>query len=653
MLEPIAPALQHLLLSQKTKFVCYDPPEPEVRGRETRGRPPKGDKPMTQRERSERKQARKSEMRARCIAVLDMETDPFDAATKAIIRPFAACLYSDQFEPVMIWETYFDVFVTKVIATIEALPEPYTIYAHNGGKFDYMFLIHKIRGQVSFKGRGIMSARLGKHELRDSYHIIPERLANIQKDKFDYEKMSRNQRQKYRQEIEIYLLHDCEYLFNIVRSFIDEFGMKLSIGQAALCELSKHYKVKKFSENWDEYIRRFYYGGRVECIRGIGDFHGAYRLYDVNSMYPDVMSRYSHPIGDFHDYTLRLGIPSNDTVFVDVTCDNNGGLVGRDENKETTATMRHGRFYTTIWEYETSLRYGLISRVRVNYCVDCRERSDFSDFVRPLYERRQAVKVELASLRQNGIYSGSYYYDLLKDDIFLKLLLNNAYGKFGQNPRKFKEHYLTDPGEFPPDEWFQSLAYQSIKDAKSKKVSTWLDLLEKTATPETAIHLLPHFEGERYWIWQKPCPRFNYNNVGVAASITGAARAVLLEALQHAREPIYCDTDSIICKDLQGVPLHKTDLGAWDLEDEYTRVIIDGKKLYSVWHAEPKGERLYTVKSKGTADLTWQNMEDMLNGQVVRSINRAPTIDRYGDQYYIERDIRATGRRATDALDAA
>jgi hypothetical protein len=207
---------------------------------------------------------------------------------------------------------------------------------------------------------------------------------------------------------------------------------------------------------------------------------------------------------------------------------------------------------------------------------------------------------------------------------------------------------LTDPNEFPPDEWFQSIAVQAAKGAKDKKVSTWLDLCEKVVSPENAIYLQPHFEGERYWIWQKPAPRFTYNNVGVAASVTGAARAVLMEGIHNASAPIYCDTDSIICEDLTGVPLHKTDLGAWDLEDEFSRVIVNGKKLYSVTRLDGTVK----VKSKGTSDLTWQQMEAMLQGASFPMRNRAPTLDRYGEQYYIERIIRATGKRATHALDA-
>jgi hypothetical protein len=39
-----------------------------------------------------------------------------------------------------------------------------------------------------------------------------------------------------------------------------------------MCELSQHYDVKKFSPAWDEYMRGYFFGGRVECLKGRGLF---------------------------------------------------------------------------------------------------------------------------------------------------------------------------------------------------------------------------------------------------------------------------------------------------------------------------------------------------------------------------------------------
>jgi hypothetical protein len=588
--------------------------------------------PMSGTERMRRHRSQKARERIENIAILDMETDPFDACEEMIIRPFLAVLYSDKFDTIVIWEEDENAFAEKVCAAIETLPARFTIYAHNGGRFDFMFLIHKLRGPVAFKGRGIMAARIGEHELRDSYNIIPERLANWQKDKFDYTKLERKVRNAHRNEIITYCIADCRYLLDIVKAFVEGFGLKLTIGQAAMAELRKHYDVPKFESGFDDYIRQWFYGGRVECIRGRGEFTGDYKLYDVNSLYPHVMSSYLHPIGSANDYVIRRGDVSENTVFIDLSCKNNGALIGKTESGETTARIENGHFRTTVWEYRIATKYNLISDVRINYCVDCSRRSDFRDFVIPLYDNRLRTKAALDRMKQEGRENCAAYLDMKKDDIFYKLLLNNAYGKFAINPRRFKEYYLTDPDEAPPDKWFKSL-----------------ELLHET---ERQQFLFPSFESAEYWIWQKPSPGFRFNNVGVAASITGAARSILLEALQWADRPIYCDTDSIICRDLRGVEISKTALGAWDLENEFSSVIIAGKKLYAVELKTPKRltpeqiaeghEAAYTVKSKGTSRLSWSEMDCILHGAAFGVRNRAPTLDRFSDQYYVKRTIRAT-----------
>lgn len=622
-LKPLGPVFGEWLISQPDDII-------EPRGR---GRPSTGEA-ISNADRQRKFRSVKAAKREQNIAVLDMETDPFDEKNRSPIFPFCAELYSDQFESVVIWDENPESFIDKIIKAIEGLPEPYTIYAHNGGKFDFMFFVHKLRGAVSFKGRGIMEANIGAHRLRDSFHIIPERLAAFQKEAFNYSKMKRGERRKHKAEILEYLHSDCVYLFDIVRKFVSDFGLKMSIGQAAMTQLKEHYEVEKLTDGFDAFLRQWFFGGRVDCLRGRGRFTGDYRLYDVNSMYPHVMAKYDHPIGGFAHYVLRWGTPGNNTVFIKLRCDNpKGAFVARHPvTGETTSRIESGEFFVTIWEYEIALKYNLISNVEVLLCVDCSARSNFSQFVQPLYAKRLETKSLLNVLKREGAEASQRYIDLKKDDTFYKLILNNAYGKFAQNPRNYKEHWLTDPNENPPPEWLKSL--------------------EKLPDEQRAKYLLPLHEHPLYWIWQKPAPMFNFNNVGVAASITGAARAVLLEALQHAVDPVYCDTDSIVCRELSNVPIHKTELGAWDLEDEFSEILILGKKLYSPRYKSAKKrtpEQLqdgispeYGVKSKGVSRLIWDDMEAMLRGETVETVNRAPTLTKYGTQTYIVRQVRAT-----------
>lgn len=607
-----------------------------------RGRPAIGEQPMTRREYKRRATVKARSDKLSNIAILDMETDPFDNKTLQNIKPFAACLYRDNADPVIIWEENNELFVERVIAAIEALPGKFTIYAHNGGKFDYMFLLHRLRGFVSFKGRGIMSAKIGKHEIRDSFHIIPERLANIQKDKFDYAKMKRGVRDKHRDEIIRYLTNDCVYLLDVVKKFVGEFGLKLSIGQAAIAELRKSYKVARLGENSDAYLRNYFFGGRTECLAGRGHFQSGivgrkpFRLYDVNSMYPAVMSRHQHPIGN--QFTVRRGLPDNSTCFIELECRNFGALVRRGDDGEISADFESGIFRTTIWEYEAALELKLIENVRIKWCIDFAERSDFSLFVLPRYEHRQQGKAILKSLQEGT----PAHFDALKDDIFDKLIMNNGYGKFAQNPRKFKECYITDPGEIP--------GLDACTSAVRQAAAMFPEMANNAIMKEWGT--LPAMECERYWIWERPTQHLRYNNVATAASITGAARATLMRAIAQADDPIYCDTDSLICRGLNGVEIHNENLGAWKCEAELDEILVAGKKLYAykiAGKADDDPKRI-KVRSKGVQGVTWRDLERILDDELIGFTNPAPTFSKTGSQNYMKRNVRATVARKVSSV---
>lgn len=601
-----------------------------------RGRPTIGKTAMTRSMRKQKERDKKRELQLEQIAILDMETDPFDKATELKVFPFLAVLYADSFDPVIIWDENRERFIDAVLKAIQDLPGRYTIYAHNGGKFDYMFLLHKLRGDVLFKGRGIMSARVGDHEIRDSFHIIPERLANWQKDDFDYIKMFKRNRSKHKKEIIDYCVSDCRYLLEIVKKFVGDHGLKLSIGQASMAYLRKEYKVAKIGDGMDNFLRQYFYGGRVECLAGKGHFkgdpspgassEGAYKLYDVNSMYPHVMATMQHPIGN--NYTVNNdGRIGKNCAFIELDCDNIGALVRRGENNETSGNFRDGKFFTTIHEYRAAKKYGLIQNVKILRTVECDTFSDFSRAVTPLYTNRIATKLIMKQLEREGKKGSHDYNESKKDDIIYKLLLNNMYGKFAQNPRRYKEHCVTDIDECPSDEWFNPKG--------------WSDELKEK------IMRLPAQECGYYWIWERPNPAFRFNNVGTAASITGAARSVLLEAIQLAHDPIYCDTDSLICRNLSGVELDSSKLGAWDIEQSFDEVIITGKKQYACKVAGlPDGHKdRVKVRSKGVSGTEWDHYVRMLDGEIIEFVNKAPTLTKTGQQFYMRRNIRATAPR--------
>lgn len=571
---------------------------------------PPADEPQSNAARQKSFKQRRSARKKQNIAILDMETDPFNNVTKEKILPYLAVLYSDEFKPIIIWEEDYDTFVYLVLTAIEGLSDSFTIFAHNGGKFDFMFLVHKLRGEVSFKGRGIMRATVGRHELRDSFHIIPERLANLKKQDFDYSTLTRGNRDKHKAAIIAYCISDCANLLYFVKKFIAKFGFKISVGAAAMAKVSEHYRVEKVAPIIDTKLRSFFFGGRVECIAGAGYFNGDFKLYDVNSMYPHVMASFLHPVGS--EYVFRDGKPNAHTCFIRVACENNGALLARTETGDLSSNIRSGEFFTSKFEYETALELGLIWNVKILECVDNFNLTKFDKFVLPLYGQRAEEKTLLGTLTK-----GSEAHEQCKSEIlFLKLILNNAYGKFAQNPRRYKEHFISDPAIAPPNQ-IEGQEY-SIE-----------------------------YTGSDYWIWSRPSPSLRFNNVGTSASITGGARAILMRAINASRNPIYCDTDSLICEELRDHDLHASRLGAWDLEKEISELIVVGKKMYA--YKDKAGEA--TIRSKGVAGLDWQAMLGLLqeNSEIVLT-NKGPTLTRHGGQSYISRRIRRTTPLASSRM---
>lgn len=618
---------------------------------ETRGRRRKyhADRAATSTETMRAHRDRIYDHRKSHIAVLDFETDPFDEENQSPVYPFTVCFLSD-FEEHVIWDDDWRRLIDRLAEYLAELPEEYTIYAHNGGAFDYMFMIHHLTGRISFKGRSIMSAKIGRHTLRDSKHILPMKLSEWKKDDFDYSKMHRDVRDKHRDEIIEYMINDCRSLLSIVRAFIGEFGFKLSVGQAAMSKLKSIYKVARLSDATDAELRPYFFGGRVECLAGKGQFGHiphtptaapVYKLYDVNSMYPHCMAAYRHPVGGHWTFRRTGGVTAN-TIFLTLQCRNFGAFVQRTAENETTAEIQQGEFRTTIWEYRAALELGLIDDVRIIQYVDCDQFSDFSQFSVPLYERRQKTKEQLRALKKNGVATDApEYLAVKKDDMFLKFLLNTGYGKFAQNPRRFKDHWITKHGDPAPE------GYEISSDGFPA-----LPAIQNIALD--------------YDIWQRPAPIRGFYNVGTAASITGAARATLLRALACAVDPIYCDTDSIICRSLSGVEIDNVKLGAWDLEDEFDEVIVAGKKSYACkTYARSDGQSdRVRVRCKGVPEgrVTWDDMAALLDEGAFRDINaKAPTIIKSGEQRYMNRRIRATAtpgihgrwQRSNDERDTA
>lgn len=522
----------------------------------------------------------------------------------------------------------------KFIELLESLEYPHLIFAHNGGKFDYMYLHKYIRGAVF-----VINGRLTHweyttkkgitHVLRDSYPMIPTSLASGSGAKLDidYRKMEKNKREKHKEEILTYLKQDCVALYDLVLAFRARFGKWfMTIASASFDLLKQFHPIKKTDEFYDSTFRPFYFGGRCQAFYS-GKIEGDIFCIDVNSMYPYVMKAYKHPQSSNY---YRSKLINEDTYFIRWIGRNYGAVPSRAEDGSVRFDQPEGEFLTTIHEYKVAKKYNLIEVDKIIETYNFRECSTLEKFVDYSYaEKENATK-------------GTNEYTIAK------LIMNSPYGKYAQDSRKYKKHEFVDPSEIVLDDNIEVIENEDFK-----------------------LLISPDDESVK-----------TFNNVAVSASITGAARAELLEAKVIISKcnctPLYSDTDSIIGKgkvsDIKGLKFHESELGAWDLEKTGTSVFIGGKKIYAMYD----GDRCVKVASKGVRVIprdiyeflpqnptpevikeTKQKMLDIGGSEIIRIAmgedfqfkNDAPSLKLDGRSIFVERTMRNTFKETVTPIE--
>ena len=522
------------------------------------------------------------------IGVIDFETDPF--LHGRLPRPFCVAFYNGETYA----EFWGDDCAAQLAAFLATMPR-HCIYAHNGGNFDFHFLLDYLNpGQTPqiVNGRMIRVELCG-HEFRDSWAILPFALGKSgTKLEIDYALMERGKRDKHRAEILRYLRADCESLYRLVSGFRALFGDALTIGSVALPKLRSFHGFDTIGKSADEQLRPFFRGGRVECFQQ-GTLKGDWKVYDVNSMYPSVMRDFLHPVSGGEVCYGRKITPN--TSFAFIRAKSRGALPWTDENGVTRYTPRNGDFYATIHEIEAGLETGTLRIHKVHFTIEHKERVSFADFVDHFYALRLEAKAAGDADR----------------DLFYKLILNSAYGKFAIDPGKFESYHLGELDAKPPGAWEQKSSIGPLI------------------------------------IWAKPSPnRFKgYLNVATAASITGAARAQLWRGICRAKNVAYCDTDSIICEGFDG-HVDPSTLGAWKLEKTGDTLAVAGKKLYALFD----GDKCVKQASKG-ARLTPDQITRVANGEEITWQSMAPKFRVNGEHIFVERKINRTGNDLETELD--
>lgn len=527
------------------------------------------------------------------IAVIDFETDPFQHGES--VAPFCAGFYDgNNYE-----EFWGDDCITKLIEFLHTLKTPHYIYAHNGGKFDFIFLLRAgmIENPIKIIHGRIVSAKCGIHTFRDSYAILPVALKAHEKETIDYDVMKKSKRESHKNEILKYLRSDCVNLFDFVTGFIDTYGIKLTAASMAYGELKKKQPQAQTSLDFDERFRPFYFGGHVEYFdRGI--LPGDWKVFDVNSMYPFVMRNYVHPSGPHYIYSKTKpdnmgflpGRLANKPYFCEILADSAGALPIRTKQGLDFPIGKNIKFFACSHEIQAGIETGKLNVKEYGNVRYWMRTQDFAEFIDPLYSAR----IEAKKNKDKAA------------DLLIKLQMNSSYGKFALNPREYKDYQITGWAEKPDFDGRNFLLTADYGD---------------------------------FCLWEAKAEINQYtkfNNVAIAASITSAARAELMRGIHKAVKPIYCDTDSLICHRLD-MPHDGVALGDWKLEAEADLAAIAGKKLYALFSGGENGECV-KMASKGVR-ISPSDMLRVCRGESVTWQKESPAMGLNGEDRFIKRQI--------------
>jgi hypothetical protein len=509
------------------------------------------------------------------IGTADLETDPF--LYGRVPKAFSADLFYDNDHHTTYWSSHA---AKDCWQKIRSLP-PRIWYFHNGGKFDFFFFFEFIPRKLIKKvlcigGRVVQIVFENGLEIRDSYALIPRALREWAKDDIDYKKLESNVRESHKDEIIKYERKDTEYLSEMLTAFIDTYGMHLTLASAAFKILHKQFNVprKRISESLDARMRPYYFSGRVEFNK-LGHLGKGYKCVDVNSSFPWSMTQ-EHPEGG--ECATSSTLPTKHVVqsFMRCKCESHGAFPFREEDGSVSfpSDGRVREFYVTGWEWIAALDLGMLVNARLISVTTPTTTRNYKEYVDYFYK----IKSEAETANNKG------------ERLFAKLLMNSGYGKFGQDPREHEEIRICDY-RTPPDD-----------------SATW-SVLKDDDTAGITIYTRPAKLRES-----------SFNNVLVAASITGCSRALLLRAKAVCKGVAYLDTDSIIAKDISRLKLGRG-LGEWKLEAEFSEFHIGGKKLYA---GKIKGSDKWKTASKG-ARLTPEQIVQVAGGAEVEYFFDAPS----------------------------
>jgi len=458
----------------------------------------------------------------------------------------------------------------------------YIFFAHNGGKFDFLFILERIMQKFEFKlierTGSIIAILIGdiyqgrfrkQFEFRDSYALLKDSLKNLTND-FDVEHkkkgdVSFNRTHKANEpRLRKYLEHDCLGLFEVLTKFFaSEFVVhpQMTIASQALdtfrslyCDLSD---VVRFPIDEEEYFRENWYsGGRVEVYKGYGK---GLHWYDVNSLYPSAMLE-EMPEGEvYHTKTYQKDLIGFYKVWIETLPSFyiSPLLIKRD--KENLFVNGKGEYFLSSVTLDFLVKeFGIKFHVLEGFYFKKKERI-FNEYVSTFYKLKNEHKGDAIGL-------------------ISKYMLNSLYGKFGQMRwKETVEVYTPDSKNFVQFENDFGLILV-LKKSHSR-------------------FILPY----------------------LAAFITDLARLKHYQYMQLCEDAMfYCDTDSLFTSKKMPTNVVGKEIGQLHYEGSYDGIFL-APKSYALRKA---GKEIVKFKGFDSGQFSYSDFKNQIKKDAALSMSK-------------------------------
>lgn len=460
------------------------------------------------------------------------------------------------------------------------------VYAHNAGRFDYLFLLPWLENVgrplgFSYKVVPLQSSiqllevwtphHRARWRFLDTVRLLQMPLDKAAKTfgyggKLEFDLSTDEDDPKWPE----YNGVDCIKLHQVMMKYhhlVEErllAEVKISTAGTAMSYFRRNHLKKdipRVSETHD-FVRQAYFGGRVEVFRKQGD---GLKYYDINSSYPTSMLL-PLPAGPCTPWEGEIPekLAQGKTGFVEADVDIPDTLA------IPPLPVRHeGKLMFPVGRLRGIWSWAELQRCR--NCVVNWGKSYWYDsepilatFVRELYKFRDRSRDDF----DEGLATIS------------KWLMNGLYGKFGMNRERTR--LILSSQETPPE-------------------GAW----PADGTPESAIWYATQLIDQPYIIPQ------------IAATVTAYSRVMLLDFMLQAKElggdVFYCDTDSLVTDIVMPTG---TKLG--ELKQEYGDNLTGyfvGPKMYAL--LEPDGEEHVRAKGFNKDKQNLAAIRKLVDGQAI------------------------------------